>query len=166
MPQRTFCSFCAYHGALESRPCADSARFEIKSSELAREAHDGRRDQASVTDRSCYIKRMDRLAADDEVLRVALEWHGEGRALALATVVETWGSAPRPVGSLLIVDDQGRFLGSVSGGCIEADIVVDAMDVIADGRARLRDFGVSDETAWGAGLSCGGRIKIFIERVD
>jgi xanthine dehydrogenase accessory factor len=109
---------------------------------------------------------MDRLAADDEVLRIAVEWHAQGRALAMATVVETWGSAPRPVGSRLLVDQNGHFLGSVSGGCVEAEVVSDALDVIAIGAPQLREFGVSDETAWGAGLSCGGRIKIFIERIE
>jgi hypothetical protein len=113
-----------------------------------------------------YIKPMDRLAADNEVLRIAVQWHAQGRALAMATVVETWGSSPRPIGSRLVVDQEGHFLGSVSGGCVEAEVVSDALDVIANGAPRLREFGVSDQTAWGAGLSCGGRIKIFIERIE
>jgi xanthine dehydrogenase accessory factor len=105
-------------------------------------------------------------ASDDEILRAAAEWHRQGGRVAIATVVETWGSAPRPVGSQLVVDADGRFLGSISGGCVEADIITDALDVIADGKPRLREFGVSDESAWRAGLSCGGRIKIYVERVD
>jgi xanthine dehydrogenase accessory factor len=106
------------------------------------------------------------LAADDEILQTAVKWHEQGGQVAIATVVETWGSAPRPVGSQLVVGSDGRFVGSVSGGCIEADIVTEALDVIANGQPKLREFGVSDETAWRAGLSCGGRIKIFVERVD
>ncbi|MEJ0052855.1 MAG: XdhC family protein [Methylovirgula sp.] len=106
------------------------------------------------------------LAADDEILRTALAWHAQSVQVAIATVVETWGSAPRPIGSQLVIGSDGRFVGSVSGGCIEADIITEALDVIADGQPRLREFGVSDETAWRAGLSCGGRIKIFVERVD
>jgi xanthine dehydrogenase accessory factor len=106
------------------------------------------------------------LAADDEILRTAVEWHAQSGQVAIATVVETWGSAPRPIGSQLVVGGDGRFVGSVSGGCIEADIVTEALDVIANGPPKLREFGVSDETAWRAGLSCGGRIKIFVERVD
>ncbi len=106
------------------------------------------------------------LASDDEILQTALDWHAQSGQVAIATVVETWGSAPRPVGSQLVVDGDGHFVGSVSGGCIEADIITEALDVIAYGQPRLREFGVSDETAWRVGLSCGGRIKIFVERVD
>ncbi len=106
------------------------------------------------------------LISDDEILQTALAWHAQNGKVAIATVVETWGSAPRPVGSQLVIGGDGRFVGSVSGGCIEADIITDALDVIASGLPRLREFGVSDETAWRAGLSCGGRIKIFVERVD
>lgn len=106
------------------------------------------------------------LVSDAEILQTALDWHTRGRKVAIATVIETWGSAPRPVGSQLVIDADGRFVGSVSGGCVEADVVADALDVLADGRPRMREFGVSDETAWRAGLSCGGRIKIFVARVD
>ncbi len=106
------------------------------------------------------------LATDDDILRTALDWHAQGGGVAVATVLETWGSAPRPVGSQLVIGADGRFAGSVSGGCVEADVITDALDVIASGEPKLREFGVSDETAWRAGLSCGGRIKIFVERVD
>jgi xanthine dehydrogenase accessory factor len=106
------------------------------------------------------------VVSDDKILKTALEWHTQGGKVAIATVVETWGSAPRPVGSQLVIDSEGRFVGSVSGGCVEADVVIGALDVIADGQPRLREFGVTDETAWNAGLSCGGRIKIFVERID
>jgi xanthine/CO dehydrogenase XdhC/CoxF family maturation factor len=105
-------------------------------------------------------------ASDDEILRKAQEWKEAGQAVAIATVVETWGSAPRPVGSHLVIDADGRFLGSVSGGCVEGDVVAEALDVIAAGAPRMLEFGVADETAWRAGLSCGGRIKVYVERID
>lgn len=90
---------------------------------------------------------------------------GEGKEVAIATVMETWGSAPRPVGSHLIIDQDGNFHGSVSGGCVEGAVVAEAMDVIADGKPRMLEFGVADETAWQVGLSCGGRIKVYVERL-
>ncbi len=89
----------------------------------------------------------------------------KGKEVAIATVVETWGSAPRPVGSHLIIDEDGNFHGSVSGGCVEGAVVAEAMDVIADGNPRMLEFGVADETAWRVGLSCGGRIRVYVERV-
>ena len=105
-------------------------------------------------------------ANDNNVLREAQQWREAGRSVAIATVVETWGSAPRPVGSHLVVDGDGLFLGSVSGGCVEGDVVVEAVDVIASGTPRLLEFGVADDLAWKAGLSCGGRIKVLVERLD
>lgn len=105
------------------------------------------------------------LASDGDILTQAEVWKREGRDIALATVVETWGSAPRPVGSHLVIDRDGNFLGSVSGGCVEGDVITEALDVIGDGRARTLEFGVADETAWRAGLSCGGRIKVYVEKV-
>ncbi len=106
------------------------------------------------------------LSTEDDLLRAAEAWRREGRAIALATVIETWGSAPRPVGSHLLIDADGSFLGSVSGGCVEGEVITEALDVIGDGRPRTLEFGVADETAWRAGLSCGGRIRVFVERVD
>ncbi|GJE77343.1 MULTISPECIES: XdhC family protein [Methylorubrum] len=106
------------------------------------------------------------LSTEDDILRAAEAWRHEGRSVALATVIETWGSAPRPVGSHLLIDADGLFLGSVSGGCVEGDVITEALDVIGDGRPRTLEFGVADETAWRVGLSCGGRIRIFVERVD
>ena len=85
--------------------------------------------------------------------------------MAIATVVETWGSAPRPTGSHLVIDAEGNFLGSVSGGCVEGAVVAEAVDVIADGKPRMLEFGVADETAWRVGLSCGGRIKVYVEKL-
>ena len=103
---------------------------------------------------------------DDEVLGAAEQWRAEGKGVAVATVVETWGSAPRPVGSHLAIDEKGRFLGSVSGGCVEGAVVEEALDVIASGTAKMLEFGVADETAWRVGLSCGGRIRVYVERVE
>jgi len=88
-----------------------------------------------------------------------------GFHVALATVVETWGSAPRPVGSNLVIDDEGNFLGSVSGGCVEGAVVTEALDVIESGKPKTLEFGVADETAWNVGLSCGGTIRVFVEKV-
>lgn len=106
------------------------------------------------------------LSTDTDILNAAEAWRREGRGVAIATVVETWGSAPRPVGSHLVVDDRMNFLGSVSGGCVEGAVVAEALDVITDGRPRMIEFGVADETAWQVGLSCGGHIRVYIERVD
>lgn len=106
------------------------------------------------------------ISTDSDILGQAAAWKRDGRRVAIATVVETWGSAPRPVGSHLVIDGEGSFLGSVSGGCVEGDVLTEAVDVIQDGRPRLLEFGVADETAWRAGLSCGGRIKVYVERVD
>jgi len=106
------------------------------------------------------------LASDSDILRKAQEWKEAGRDVALATVVETWGSAPRPVGSHLVIDSEGNFLGSVSGGCVEGDVITEALDMIAMGGQHLLEFGVADETAWRAGLSCGGRIKVYVQSID
>jgi xanthine/CO dehydrogenase XdhC/CoxF family maturation factor len=106
------------------------------------------------------------LATDTDILSEAERWRRDGRGVALATVVETWGSAPRPVGSHLVIDQEGNFLGSVSGGCVEGAVITEAVDVIEDGRPRILEFGVADETAWRVGLSCGGKIRVLVERVD
>lgn len=106
------------------------------------------------------------LSTDTDILKTAESWRREGRAVAIATVVETWGSAPRPVGSHLVIDEDTNFLGSVSGGCVEGAVITEALDVIADGKPRMIEFGVADETAWQVGLSCGGRIRVYVERVD
>jgi xanthine/CO dehydrogenase XdhC/CoxF family maturation factor len=105
-------------------------------------------------------------AQEEDVLATAETWRKEGRGVAIATVVETWGSAPRPVGSHLIIDDRQNFLGSVSGGCVEGDVIAAASDVIESGVPKLLEFGVADETAWRAGLSCGGNIRVYVEKVD
>jgi xanthine/CO dehydrogenase XdhC/CoxF family maturation factor len=107
----------------------------------------------------------DMLSTDNDILKAAEDWRKKGRAVALATVVETWGSAPRPVGSNLVIDEEGNFLGSVSGGCVEGAVVTEALDVIASGQPKMLEFGVADETAWNVGLSCGGTIRVFVEKV-
>jgi xanthine/CO dehydrogenase XdhC/CoxF family maturation factor len=96
----------------------------------------------------------------------AEEWKKSGRDVAVATVIETWGSAPRPVGSSLVIDGDGNFEGSVSGGCVEGAVIAEALDVIGDGKARMLEFWVADETAWRVGLSCGGRIRVLVERLE
>jgi xanthine/CO dehydrogenase XdhC/CoxF family maturation factor len=106
------------------------------------------------------------LSTEEDILTAAQDWRGAGHGVAIATVVETWGSAPRPVGSHLVIDDDGRFLGSVSGGCVEGEVVTEALDVISAGAPKMLEFGVADETAWRVGLSCGGRIKVYVERLD
>jgi xanthine/CO dehydrogenase XdhC/CoxF family maturation factor len=98
-------------------------------------------------------------------LEVAEAWMAEGRRIAIATVMETWGSAPRPVGSHLVIDADGNFEGSVSGGCVEGAVIAEAADIIASGEPRMLEFGVADETAWQVGLSCGGRISVYVERL-
>jgi xanthine/CO dehydrogenase XdhC/CoxF family maturation factor len=100
-----------------------------------------------------------------DALAAAETWRKAGRGVAIASVIETWGSAPRRVGSHLADDDAGNFEGSVSGGCVEGAVVTEAMEVIADGEPRMLEFGVADETAWRVGLSCGGRIKIYVEKL-
>ena len=106
-------------------------------------------------------------AGEDQLdpLMVAERWMLDGREVAVATVIETWGSAPRPVGSHLVIDADGNFSGSVSGGCVEGAVISEAADVIASGEPRMLEFGVADETAWRVGLSCGGKIQVYLERV-
>lgn len=98
-------------------------------------------------------------------LMIAERWMLDGREVALATVVSTWGSAPRPVGSHLVIDETGNFEGSVSGGCVEGAVISEAADVIVTGKPKMLEFGVADETAWRVGLSCGGKIEVYLERV-
>ena len=101
-----------------------------------------------------------------EILEQAARWREAGKGVALATVVNTWGSSPRPLGSKLAVDSDGAFVGSVSGGCVEGAVVSEALETIRDGKPRLLDFGVTNEQASEVGLACGGKIEIFVERVE
>jgi len=102
----------------------------------------------------------------EDVLATAADWLAEGRRVALATVVETWGSSPRPVGSQLVVDQQNRMVGSVSGGCIEGAVIHEAQAILAGAPPKLLTFGVSDEEAWSVGLACGGKIAVFVEALE
>lgn len=101
----------------------------------------------------------------DQIPEKALAWHRAGQGAALATVIETWGSAPRRVGSQLAISGKGDIMGSVSGGCVEGAVIVEALDSIQDGDARELEFGVSDEDAFAVGLACGGTIRILVEPV-
>ncbi|PTX55656.1 xanthine dehydrogenase accessory factor [Litoreibacter ponti] len=101
----------------------------------------------------------------NDIPAIALGWHRDGTGAALATVVETWGSAPRPVGSQLAISGQGDIMGSVSGGCVEGAVVVEAMDALDDGQPRLLEYGVSDDEAFAVGLACGGTIRVLVEPV-
>jgi xanthine/CO dehydrogenase XdhC/CoxF family maturation factor len=102
----------------------------------------------------------------DDVLAQAASWRDDGRPVALATVVSTWGSSPRPVGSQLAIDGDGNMVGSVSGGCIEGAVVHEAGSVMEDGTPKLLEYGVTDEMAWEVGLACGGTVKVFVERIE
>ncbi|MBD3764247.1 MAG: XdhC family protein [Rhodobacterales bacterium] len=104
-------------------------------------------------------------AEHDSLPEIALDWHRQGLGAVLATVVETWGSAPRPAGSLLAVSGTGQIMGSVSGGCVEGAVVAEAEEALRDGRPRLMTFGVSDETAFAVGLACGGTIRVLVDPV-
>ncbi|WP_025591251.1 XdhC family protein [Agrobacterium tumefaciens] len=98
-------------------------------------------------------------------LETAETWRKSGREVAIATVIETWGSAPRPAGSHLVIDSDAKFEGSVSGGCVEGTVITEALEVIGTGEAKMLEFGVADETAWRVGLSCGGRIRVYVEKL-
>jgi xanthine/CO dehydrogenase XdhC/CoxF family maturation factor len=102
----------------------------------------------------------------EDILETVAAWRAAGRKVALATVVETWGSSPRPPGAQLAVDEDGRMAGSVSGGCIEAAVVREAQAVMAGGAPRLLGFGVTNERAWEVGLACGGRVSVYVEAVE
>ncbi|NNU79963.1 XdhC family protein [Halovulum dunhuangense] len=102
----------------------------------------------------------------DNIPEQALELLRAGTPVALATVVETWGSAPRPVGSMLAIGAGAEMIGSVSGGCVEGAVVAEALEAVVDGRCRVLDFGVSDDEAFAVGLACGGRIRVMVEPVD
>ncbi len=103
---------------------------------------------------------------DEEILQKAAGWRKSGKGVALATVVSTWGSSPRPVGAKLAVTEDGSFLGSVSGGCVEGAVIEQSLAAIKDGKPRLLDFGVTNEQAWEVGLACGGKIQVFVEKVE
>ncbi|MBM3513972.1 MAG: XdhC family protein [Alphaproteobacteria bacterium] len=102
----------------------------------------------------------------NDPLAQALSWRAAGRKAALATVVKTWGSSPRPAGSHMVINQDGDFVGSVSGGCIEGAVVEAALGVIAENKSRTLDFGVTNEMAWEVGLACGGHVQVYVEAVE
>jgi xanthine dehydrogenase accessory factor len=101
----------------------------------------------------------------EDILNTAGHWVAEGETVALATVVETWGSSPRPAGSRLAVSASGKMAGSVSGGCIEGAVADAAKEVMASGTPRVLTFGVTNERAWEVGLACGGTVSVFVEKL-
>ena len=109
---------------------------------------------------------LSNLSKDDDVLSEAALWREEGRDVALATVVKTWGSSPRPVGSHLAIDGDSNFVGSVSGGCIEGAVIHEALEVMQDGKPRVLQYGVTDDMAWEVGLACGGQVHVYVEKLD
>jgi xanthine/CO dehydrogenase XdhC/CoxF family maturation factor len=106
------------------------------------------------------------ISKDDDVLNEAALWREQGRTVALATVVKTWGSSPRPVGSHLAIDEDSNFVGSVSGGCIEGAVIHEALEVMQDGKPRKLEYGVTHEMAWEVGLACGGQVHVYVEKLD
>ena len=106
------------------------------------------------------------MSEQSDLLKTAQSWREAGRDVAVATVVSTWGSAPRPAGSQLVIVGEGNFEGSVSGGCVEGAVVTEAMEVLESAKPKLLEFGVADETAWKVGLSCGGKIRVYVEKLD
>ncbi len=119
---------------------------------------------ARLEDETFWIAAMTTYPITD-LPKCALDWHRAGRGVAIATVVQTWGSAPRPTGSQLVIDSDGNMEGSVSGGCVEGAVTLEAVDAILDGKARLLEFSVTDDDAFAVGLACGGEIKVLVEPV-
>ncbi|MDE2514666.1 MAG: XdhC family protein [Rhodospirillales bacterium] len=106
------------------------------------------------------------LEPSEDILSIAAHWRAAGEDVAIATVTETWGSSPRPAGSRMAVTASGKLAGSVSGGCIEGAVADAALATIASGTPQLLDFGVTNERAWEVGLACGGKVKVFVERLS
>ncbi len=105
---------------------------------------------------------MINLEIDQEIINKATTWEAEGEKLALAIVVKTWGSSPRQPGSMMLIREDGHIIGSVSGGCVEGAVIVGSKNILQSNKAELMEFGVADEDAWSVGLSCGGRITVFV----
>jgi xanthine/CO dehydrogenase XdhC/CoxF family maturation factor len=108
---------------------------------------------------------MESLDSTTDILTTARDWRDAGKGVAMCTGVNTWGSSPRPTGSQLLVDDEGQFIGSVSGGCIEGAVIREALQVIESGTPKKMEFGVSDQQAWDVGLACGGKVEVWVEKV-
>ena len=104
---------------------------------------------------------------DEKILDEAKDWLTAKRNVVLATVIQTWGSSPRPIGSRMIINDKGDFSGSVSGGCVETAVVRECMGLIKEKKLFMKiEFKVSNESAWEVGLACGGEIAIFLEQIN
>ena len=110
--------------------------------------------------------QMNAPAREQDLLTVAISWRDAGQRAAIATVVSTWGSAPRPAGSQLVCSESGAFAGSVSGGCVEVDVIRAAADVMRTGAPCLLEYGVTDELAFSVGLACGGKIRVYVEALE
>tara|TARA_B110000014_G_scaffold254953_1_gene236183 strand:- start:375 stop:707 length:333 start_codon:yes stop_codon:yes gene_type:complete len=103
---------------------------------------------------------------DEKILEEAKDWFEEKRNVVLATVIQTWGSSPRPTGSRMIINDKGDFSGSVSGGCVETAVVRESINLLKKKRFfKIIEFKVSDKNAWDVGLACGGEISIYLEKI-
>ena len=104
---------------------------------------------------------------DEKILDEAEDWLDAKRNVILATVIQTWGSSPRPIGSRMIVNDKGDFSGSVSGGCVETAVVRECLGLLKEKKPLKKiEFKVSNESAWKVGLACGGEIAIFLEQIN
>ncbi|KRO54383.1 MAG: XdhC family protein [Proteobacteria bacterium] len=104
---------------------------------------------------------------DEKILEEANDWVNANQKVVLATVIQTWGSSPRPTGSRMIINEKGDFSGSVSGGCVESAVVRESMDLIKDNKEFKKiEFRVSDESAWEIGLACGGEIAVYLEKIN
>ena len=104
---------------------------------------------------------------DEKILDEAKDWLESKRNVVLATVIQTWGSSPRPIGSRMIINDKGDFSGSVSGGCVETAVVRECVALIKEKKPFKKiEFKVSNESAWEVGLACGGEIAIFLEQIN
>ncbi len=101
----------------------------------------------------------------EDALATAAAWHAAGERVAIATVVDTWGSSPRPRGSRLVLTQSGRMAGSVSGGCVEGAVAEAASRTFADGAPQILEFGITNERAWEVGLACGGKLTVLLERL-
>ena len=102
----------------------------------------------------------------DDILTPTSFWLKEKRRIALATVISTWGSSPRPVGGQMAIDENGEIIGSVSGGCIEGAVISEGIESIKDGKSRIKDYGISNDMAWEVGLACGGELKVLIQPLN
>ena len=109
---------------------------------------------------------MTEITKEDDIIARAIDWLDNGQKVALATVVNTWGSSPRPAGSQLAVNENQSFVGSVSGGCIEGAVIETAMKLMVDCKPKLLEFSITNELAWEVGLACGGKVEVFVERLS